>query len=116
MMVTMFATGGDKFAVKASTVNGKKPGVCLSIDDSRKGELDLHLDTPGELIAFGKSIVKEGLRLALEADEKASVADPSYTPTVEEAARNPAEFVAGMTETRQLNHGIPDFRGKPLPK
>lgn len=31
-------------------------------------------------------------------DEAARVRDPNYIPTVEEALRNPAEFVEGMRE------------------
>jgi hypothetical protein len=47
--------------------------------------------------------------------EAERVADPSYVPTLDEAARHPAEFVEGMTETSQINHGIPDFTGKTFP-
>jgi hypothetical protein len=47
-------------------------------------------------------------QIVLDTAEARLVADPSYTPTVEEAMRHPNEFVEGMTELRRTAHRRPD--------
>lgn len=45
------------------------------------------------------------------ADPRGRMADPAYTPTIEEALADPEGFVLGMTEERSEHHA-PDLGGE----
>ncbi len=85
-------------------------GIVLGPDATRcamvqfDGGLALFIHgSPESLIRLERAIRDQRIAMEQEIEaeakvEAARVADPSYTPTLDEALRHPAEFVAGMEE------------------
>src|ERR1700727_803732 len=90
---------GDWFSMKRSKAVwmvtdqiGRSPSGLI-----RGGRLVVDLATGKAEHLPGDTLVRKQASVSEEI-EAAKVADPSYVPTVEEAARHPKEFVDGFTE------------------
>ncbi len=97
--------GGGPLPVRVAWVRTHEPSCVLAVDT----DLTIHFDSPVELIDWCRRAIEQAERLTAEAPvefadvtEAARVANPAYIPTLTEALRNPAAFVAGMTEESTL--------------